>query len=360
MPSEQELPRAHGDGAERLESLLWTDKKESPTRTIRCRHCRTLNRVKVRPAVAQPEKIRCGSCDQALFLGPGAPLLDLSPEAYQHGLDRRAVAALQSIPGLPRYIRKLLRAVGDRTAHTIFMSQAIRCSDEQFPELTQVVSKACDRLDVRQRPVVYLGESPYMNAMTTGVGRPVLVVHSALLDQMSDAELLAVVGHELGHLQSEHPLYGSVARVLVQGWVSTSSTARALAWPIRGTLLRWLRYAELTADRAALLASGSVRASIGMMSIFAGGNRPGTANRTKLQLAPFVEQCRRLARLESRSTAQWLLGGYLSMGRTHPPVAARVVELLHWVEHGNYLDILAGNYLRRVSRELPSVVKAAP
>lgn len=360
MPSEQELPTASDEGEERLDTLLWSDGNKSPTRTVRCRHCRTLNRVGVRRAAVQPERIRCGSCDQALFLGAGEALLDLSPEAYQHALDRRSVAALQSIPGLSRHMRKLLRAVGDRTAHTIFMSESVRCSEEQFPELIQVVNRACARLDLRRRPVVYLGESPFMNAMTTGVGKPVLVVHSALLDQMNDTEVLAVVGHELGHLQSDHPLYGSVARVLVQGWLGTSSTARTLSWPIQGLLLRWLRYAELTADRAALLASGSLRASIGMMATFAGGNRPGTAKRTRLTLAPFVEQCRRLARLESRSTFQWLLGGYLTMARTHPPLATRVVELLQWVEHGSYLDILAGNYLRRTPTEnAPSVRQPA-
>lgn len=353
MPDEHESPVPSRGEEDRLEFSLWPDGSRSPTRTIRCRHCRTLNRVTVRRAALQPDGIRCGSCDKALFLGAGEALSGLSPQAYQHGLDRRAVAALQSIPGLPRYMRKLLRAVGDRTAHTVFMSEAVRCGEKQFPELIQVVDKACDRLDVRQRPVVYLGESPYMNAMTTGVGRPVLVVHSALLQQMDDAEVLAVIGHELGHLQSDHPLYGSVARVLVRGWVGVSPTARTLAWPIQGMLLRWLRYAELTADRAALLASGSVRACIGMMSTFAGGNRPGVVQSSRIQLGPFVEQCRRLARLESRSTFQRLLGGYLAMGRTHPPVAARVVELMKWVEYGNYLDILAGNYLRRIPVERP-------
>jgi Zn-dependent protease with chaperone function len=333
--------------ADELRSAVWPSSRRAPTRHLRCRHCGQRNRVLVPAAVVGLERHRCGRCSQGLFLEQDAALTGLLPEAYQHPSDRRVVHALRSIPGLTLAMRRLLRSVGDRSMQLMFMADAVRCSERQFPELLRLVERACSRLDLAVRPSVYLSESPQMNAMTTGVDRPLLIVRSALLDQMNDAELLAVVGHELGHLHADHPLFGSLAQMLVSGSSVASASARALGWPIQRLLLAWLRTAELTADRAALLVSRDLRPCLGMMLTFGGGNRPGTARRTRMGLGPFVEQCRTLARLQLRNPFYGFLGGSLALDRTHPHLAARVIHLIQWVEHGNYLDILAGNYLRR-------------
>jgi len=66
-----------------------------------------------------------------------------------------------------------------------------------------------------------------MNAMTTGVREPVIVVHSALLDQMNDEEVLAIIGHELGHLHAEHPLYHTVVTTLGEIQLAAGKRAEA-------------------------------------------------------------------------------------------------------------------------------------
>jgi Zn-dependent protease with chaperone function len=334
-----------------LKSDLWPDAEPRRIRVVECRHCALPNRVGVPEAVLTPEKVWCGGCNGALFIGRDEPLTGLTSEAYQHGLDRRSLATMRSLPGVPKMIRWMYEQIGDRAAQLAFMSDAIQCSDEQFPELLAVVDRARRRIDFPEMPAVYLGESPYMNAMTTGVREPVIVVQSALLDQMNDDELLAIVGHELGHLHADHPLYHTVASALVVGGAAASSAVRLLGLPIQRLLLRWLRHAELTADRAALLASRDLRACIGIMLTFAGGNRPGTAKRTRIRLAPFIRQCRQLARVQVGVSVEGLIGGYLAAGRTHPHVAARVHHLIQWVEHGSYLNILAGRYARRTGRD---------
>jgi len=250
----------------------------------------------------------------------------------------------------------MLERFGDRTAQLMFMSEAILCDDHQFPELVALVEQARFRLDLPRRPTVYLGESPHMNALTTGVSAPIIVIRSALLDQMDDEELLAVLGHEMGHLQSDHPLYQSLAQSIVVASTTTSEAIRMIAWPLQQTLLQWSRHAEFTADRAALLASRNLRACLEMMLVLAGGNRPGTAGRTKMRLGLFVEQCRELRRMESRQHFERLLGGYMSLGRSHPHLARRVTQLVQWVEHGNYLNILGGEYLRRGGRQAPAAL----
>jgi Zn-dependent protease with chaperone function len=288
------------------------------------------------------------------------PLSGLSPLAYQHSLDRRSIAAIGSIPGAAKLLRRLLEQVADRTAHILFMSDSIRCEEDQFPELIALLDTARKRLDIAHRPTLFLGESPYMNAMTTGFDAPVIVVQSALLDQMSDRELVAILGHELGHLHTDHPLYQSTARLLLQSAASASHTVRMLSMPLWRVLLRWSRCAELTADRAALLASRDLGACIGMMLTFAGGNRPGTTRRTRIRLAPFVRQCRELSKAERSQSIDTILGSYMALDRTHPHMAWRVMHLIQWVEHGRYLNIISGEYCRQLPKQASRVSHEPP
>lgn len=332
---------------EEVRDAIWPRDRRTEARVVRCRHCARRNRVSVPDAVLAPQKLACGRCGGALFFGRDEPLADLPSEAYQHGLDRRSLAALRSIPGVPQMVRWMYERVGDRTAQLIFTSDAIQCGPDQFPELLRVLERARRRIDFRASPAIYLGESPHMNAMTTGVREPIIVVRSALLDQVNDDELLAIIGHELGHLHADHPLYHSVASALVAGSSVVSPAVRVLSLPIQRLLLRWLRHSELTADRAALLVARDLRVCISVMLTFAGGNRPGTSRRTRMRLAPFIRQCRELASAQAGFSFDGVVGSYLDATRTHPHVAARVTHLIQWVEHGNYLDILAGNYVRR-------------
>ena len=333
--------------ADDLREVLWPAGEPPPTRLIRCRHCRRPNRVPVPDAVMTPERIDCGACSERLFLAPDEPLEGLSSEAYLHGADRRSLHMLRSVPAVPELMSLALRELGDRPARLTFSSEAIRCDDEQFPELVALVETARTRLDFPIVPTVYLGESPHMNAMTTGIDEPIVLVRSSLLDQMADDELVAVMGHELGHLQAEHPLYRSVAMMLIQSGGTAWQPLRLLSMPVHRVFLRWGRAAELTADRAGLLACRSLATSIRVLVTFAGGNRPGTSERTRIKMGPFIEQCRELARLESSHSVDGMLTEQLRMDRTHPHVARRVMHLINWVRYGKYLDILGGNYLRR-------------
>jgi len=331
-----------------FEAALWPVGHGVAPRTLRCRACEGRNRVAVPAAVLTPERHSCGHCSEPLFLTTDEPLTRIASSAYQHSLDRRSLSALSSLPGATRVIRWMLGSVGDRSAHLQFMSDAILCGEDQFPELLTLMERARHSLDMPKRPTIFLGESPHMNAVTTGVDDPVIMVRSALLDQMGDDELVAILGHELGHLHANHPLYLTVARTLMQGGMNASHLVRLLGMPLHTALMGWSRCAELTADRAALLASRDLRACISMMLTFAGGRRPGTSNRTQMHLAPFIRQCRELAKLQSNYSVDGLLGTYMALDRSHPHLAWRVMHLLQWVEHGSYLEILTGRYPRRV------------
>jgi Zn-dependent protease with chaperone function len=244
--------------------------------------------------------------------------------------------------------------------HILFMSSGVRCDEAQFPELLALLDRARDQLDFRVRPALFLGESPFPNAMTTGVEKPLVVVHSALLDALDDEEIVAVLAHELGHLQANHQLYQAMAQILLLGGSLFFAALRVLTFPLQKALLKWARCAELTADRAGLLATRDLVTAIKVDMKLAGGSRPGMLLRTRMKLVPFIEQARELARMETDSWLDSLVAMLLVMDRQHPFAAWRVMHLIDWVEHGNYLDILAGNYTRRPEEAVGAEAGSAP
>jgi len=332
------------ESKEDLAAAIWPG--ETPTRVLACRHCAKKNRVAVPTAVFWPESVDCGSCGDKLFLTRAEPLTAISSRAYEHPLDRKSLAALEAVPGFGRLVRWFVANIGERSLRLNLLASNLLVGPDQFPELMELQERAAVSLDLPWRPELYLGESPVLNARTMGVEEAMIVVNSALLDQLSDEELVCVLGHELGHLHSDHILYKTLANMLLSGGLMVSGVLRLLTWPIKQGLMHWNRCSELTADRAGLLATRDLVSSLRTAMKLAGGNRPGTTSRTRTKVAPFIRQTRKLAEMEEGSWADGALAALLAVNQSHPLTAWRVMHLLRWVENGNYLDILAGDYAR--------------
>lgn len=325
-----------------LAEVVWPDR--TPTRTLRCASCERLNEVEVPTAVLDPDSCECGACGEPLFVGRDAPLSGLAAEDYRDSLDRKSAAALKSIPGFEQASRWLARQLVDRTLRVQLMSGALRCGPDQFPELQALADLARTRLGFEPPVRLFLSQSPFPNAMTSGVEERYVVVMSALLDQMDDREVLAVLGHEIGHQQADHGLHKTMASLLLAGGALAAAPVRLVSWPLQKGLLKWVRCAELTADRAGLLASRDLGASIRVLLKLTAGGGAGVGARTKLDVGAFVRQARELETLETRDGLDGVAAILLTLGMSHPYPAWRLLHLLRWVETGSYLDILSGRY----------------
>ncbi len=305
--------------------------------------------MQVSVAVLDPESCDCGACRQPLFIPREQPLTALSARAYQHSLDRKSLEALKSVPGFPEVSRQIMAHTGERSLRLLMSSASVECGPDQFPELIALMHRAATSLDLPYRPSLFLTESPAMNAFTVGAREPLMAVTSALLDGMDDTQVTAVLAHELGHLHSDHVVYRFMAQlILTGGQIVAGPLGKLLSIPLEQALAKWSRCAELTADRAGLLGVRDLGASLGVLLTLAGGNRKGITSRTRLSLAAFVRQGRALARKEKESVLDTALSVLINVGASHPYATWRVMHLLEWVEHGNYLDILAGDYAKVV------------
>ena len=224
------------------------------TESIRCRYCGQRNQTRDTSGAA-----KCGRCRLPLSDAPHKKFAELNKHYYIHPADSRALAALRAIPGIDTALKKLLAVTGESAIRVIFMASAVKVTPQQCPDLYAKLQIACTTLGV-DMPELFVQQSPIVNAFTGGVERPVIVLHSSLLERLTDEEVLAVVAHEVGHIHAEHVLYITVARLfelLANAALAATAIAKIalelLSMTMRSALLAWSRRAEFSCDRAALL-----------------------------------------------------------------------------------------------------------
>lgn len=279
---------------------------------------------------------------------PGArrrfPQLD--PVALQHSFDHRALASLQKIPGLDLITRKFLEFFPERVAYIMNVAQSVRVSPTQCPRLYAALKEGCAILDMPE-PELYVAQTPLVNAMTSGHTRPYIILHSGLVDLLSEEEIMAVIAHELGHILCGHVLYKTMARAIslllqLLGEM-TLGIGRLVGYSLQAALLEWDRMSEFTADRASLLAVQDSQVLLTLMMKLAGGT---LFQRDQMNAAEFLQQAQ-LYRAVDTSLLDRLYKSMLVAPATHPMLVVRASEIVNWAGESGYQDILAGRYLRR-------------
>src|ERR671925_1236520 len=183
-------------------------------------------------------------------------LVNLSSKAYEHPADRAATAALQSIPMLDVVVRKLIEFGYERALRQVFLAGSVKLGSEQLPDAWAAHRAACARLDLADVPDLYLTQFPVTNAAAIGSDRPMVMVNSRTVELLDEEELRTVLGHEAGHILSDHLLYRTALMILLalgSGIARLPFLAGLPLVAIRLALLEWFRASELSCDRAATL-----------------------------------------------------------------------------------------------------------
>ncbi|HEV2863149.1 MAG TPA: M48 family metallopeptidase [Pyrinomonadaceae bacterium] len=306
--------------------------------TVRCRYCGQLNQT--RPDGGQA---RCGRCRLLLAGGPHMKFAELNKHDYIHPDDSRALAALRAIPGLEAAVSKLINWTGEPMLNVILMASAVKVTTKQCPDLYAKLQVACTTLGV-DMPGLYVLQSPIVNAFTYGVDRTVIVLHSALLERLTDEEVLAVIAHEVGHIHAEHVLYLTAARILqaiADGTIRAAPlhnlVATLISASMEAALKAWSRRAELSCDRAALLVTQDADVIGRTMMKLCGGTFA-----SRVDYEQFLLQAREFQQHYDAKALDRFWADIITSGLTHPFPVWRVSEILKWVESGEYARVLSG------------------
>jgi Zn-dependent protease with chaperone function len=269
-------------------------------------------------------------------------LPDISSRAYEHPADRSALVALRKLTGFDVILRNLAGLFSDRSLRLMFLASSVRASEQQFPQLYQMLLDGAYVLDMPNVPELFISQNPLVNAMALGTDKPFIVITTGLVDLMDAEESRFVIGHELGHVLSGHSVYRTMLYHLVNlaarlalvpfAWIGL----KAVIWGLE----EWYRKSELSCDRAGLLAGQDVAAARRALMKTAGGPRLA-----ELSHDEFLQQAREYDAVPD--VREGLIKLLQLQGTTHPFAVVRFAELDRWAAEGEYRDILAGNYPRR-------------
>lgn len=154
-------------------------------------------------------------------------------------------------------------------------SEAVRVNEHQLPALHAVFLKTCADLGIQRPPALYVLQSGgLLNAFATRFsGRDFVVVYSDFLEALGadSPEMSFILGHELGHLKSRHPL----KQILL---------APGMMFPLIGPAYR--RAWESSCDRHGAFAANDIHAA-GRALLVLGGGR---ANGPRLDAGAYARQ----------------------------------------------------------------------
>jgi Zn-dependent protease with chaperone function len=136
-------------------------------------------------------------------------------------------------------------------ARTELLGSAVKVTDQQYPRVFLAAKAAGAALRVRV-PAVFAAPSDSLKVKVLGTDdAPHLIVNLELAERLDDTALVAAIAHELGHVQNGHIFYATALHYLTH---SAAFFVRWVVQPAIMTLQAWSRRAEVTCDRAALLA----------------------------------------------------------------------------------------------------------
>ena len=327
------MPKNKPDGEEPSQAV-------TKTHSVTCRFCGQKNSVR---SDYKNRDANCGKCKLPLSNESRKKFADLHKNDYIHPADAKALAALKAIPGIDSALKKLLAWTGESAIRVAFMASAVKVTDKQCPDLYEKLKIACTTLGV-EPPDMFVQQNPMVNAFTGGVERPIIVLHSALIERLNDEETLDVIAHEVGHIHAEHVLYITAARLIefalnrsVAAFLPGSEIIKlVVSMGIASALLAWARRAELSCDRAALLVTQDPHVIGRTMMKLAGGTFA-----SKIDYELFLEQGREFKKNYDESRLDRFWADVMNSGLSHPFPVWRIAEILEWVETGQYADLMA-------------------
>lgn len=265
----------------------------------------------------------------------------LGPREYEHPLDKKYLDSLQGTPGFETLFRKCVEFGVEPAFRIQYTGSNLKVTSRCLPEVHTALVRACEILNLNPVPDLYVTHG-FINAFTIGAEKPLIVLHSDCLVHLSTEELLFVIGHEIGHIKSQHSLYHMMAGEVLPLLGSalggiTLGVGNLVATGVQAALLNWQRMSEFTADRAGLLCCQDLHAAVRTMMKLAGAP-PSSYDR--LDPEEFIKQAREFEGFDLKYREKLIK--FLSiMWSSHPWTVMRCKELLQWMDSGHYAQILS-------------------
>lgn len=255
--------------------------------------------------------------------------VDGAPD-YGFSLDRRLLRQLTAIRPIRMLARALVR-LREPFFQQVNLMQMVEVGPRQFPRIHEMAVH-CARMLGIGLPRVFVEYQVSMNAYTYAADQttPSIVLSTGLIEATADDELLAVIGHECGHIHNLHSAYNTLVVIgsnQMAGIVLNAAAAGGVSLPIVGSIaqvlsgglmlfmMRWSRCAEITSDRAAVICTGDPDTAMRMLAKLMTG---GAVTLEGMNLDEFMRQIGDIKAMPAR---------VIELFQTHPITAKRLAAI---------------------------------
>lgn len=245
--------------------------------------------------------------------------------------NKKALSTLESTPGLSLVGNFITKHTIEKIYKVQYTGSNLKVTSENYPKIYEYLQYACQILDMPKVPELYIVWGYSINAFTVGSENPIIVLNSGLIDLCDDDEIMFVIGHECGHIKSNHMLYHMMAQV-INYIIDSIPFGNIAAAPIQYALYYWDRMSEFTADRAGLLCCQNKDAAIRAFMKMAGAPIKEFEN---LNHESFIQQASEFKQLDYDAMNKVIK--FISVAdESHPWTVMRAAELLNWINQGFY------------------------
>lgn len=259
----------------------------------------------------------------------------LDHASYEHNFDRKALKTLKGTRGVDLVGKFIVKHTIERLYTIQYTGSNIRVNKQNYPKIYEYLEYACKILDLEKIPDLYIEWGYSINACTVGSENPIIVLNSGLLDMCDDDEIMFIIGHECGHIKSDHMLYHMMGQT-INGVIDAIPFGNIAAAPLQYALYYWSRMSEFTADRAGLLCCQDKDAAIRAFMKMAG---MPIKHFNEMSYQTFIQQATEFKQLDYDALNKAVK--FISiMDNSHPWTVMRAAELLTWINDGKYDEIL--------------------
>lgn len=274
-------------------------------------------------------------------------MLDFS--CFIHPKDSQALNALESVPALPLLTKKFNEIFAEKSYKIMNMSQKIRLSEKQLPEIYNILPPICEKLEI-PIPELYIEQNPTINAYTFGDSTPFITLHSGVINYCSKDVIKAIIAHECGHIACHHTLYKSMAHFFL-GIGADILPIPFLKFALKYALLYWDRCTEYSADRvSAYIMEGSNIIVSTMTELGSGLLKYGD----QLSEDEFLNQAGEFKNFYDESSWNKFLMYYQLVETDHPFLTDRAKSIVDWCNSATFNDICENGVPKKNARICPN------
>jgi Zn-dependent protease with chaperone function len=263
-------------------------------------------------------------------------LHNLAPVEYEHKDEADLIGALNGNIVINKVFDVASEYGIERALTLEHTGSSIEVTSSNLSDIYSVFNSACRILDIENKPKLYIESNYDINAFTSGINNPIIVLTTGAIEKLSKQELLSTIGHELGHIKSKHIKYNLLEMVLPFIKNLIPAIGGLLTEGAAVLLYRFNRISELTADRAGLLACQNIDAVTTKLMKISGF--PGSYY-DKIDVSEFTKQYNDFQEINDKAFTK-VVNMFTMLHASHPWTINRAKEINSWYASGAYDKIL--------------------